>query len=120
MDPLTNPALPFFDPAGLREELTSCWLEIPCNADQVRARVLPRLKALKAQAQNEARGLLERTGDGRACAKALVLFQDELVKLIYDLSTFHIYRALKPAAATEPMALSSAPRPDFAAPGCST
>ena len=43
---------------------------------------------------------------GRACAKALALFQDELVKLIYDLSTFHIYCALKPAAA-EPMALAA-------------
>ena len=104
MDAFTNPGPPSFDLACLREELTSYWLEIPRNADQVRVRVLPRLKALKAQAQSEARGFLERTGDGRACAKALALFQDELVKLIYDLSIFHICRALKPAAA-EHMAL---------------
>ena len=104
MDAFTNPGPPSFDPACLREELTSYWLEIPPHADQVRVRVLPRFKALKAQAQSEARGFLERTGDGRACAKALALFQDELVKLIYDLSIFHICRALKPAAA-EPMAL---------------
>ena len=99
MDPLTNPALPFFDPAGLREELTSCWREIPRNAAQVRARVLPRLKDLKAQVRSEARAFLERTGDGRACATALASFQDELVKLIYDFSTFHIYLTLKSTTA---------------------
>ena len=92
-----------FDPACLREELTSSWGEIR-RPDQARAGVLRRLKALKAEAQSEAQGLLEQTGDGRACAKALALFQDELVKLIYDLSTFHISRAPKPPAAV-PMAL---------------
>ena len=92
-----------FDPACLREELTSSWGEIR-RPDQARAGVLRRLKALKAEAQSEAQGLLEQTGDGRACAKALALFQDELVKLIYDLSTFHISRAPKPPAAM-PMAL---------------
>jgi len=104
MDIFDNPGPSSFDPACLFEELTSSWVEISPHADQVRARVLPWLKDLKAQAQSEARGLLERTGDGRACAKALALFQDELVKLIYDLSIFHICRALKPSA-TEPMAL---------------
>ena len=97
-----GPSSPF-DPACLREELTSSWGEIR-RPDQARAGVLRRLKALKAEAQREAQGLLEQTGDGRACAKALALFQDELVKLIYDLSTFHIYHAPKPAAAM-PMAL---------------
>jgi [protein-PII] uridylyltransferase len=92
-----------FDPACLREELTSSWGEIR-RPDQARAGVLRRLKALKAEAQSEAQELLEQTGDGRACAKALALFQDELVKLIYDLSTFHISRAPKPPAAM-PMAL---------------
>src|SRR6516165_2356277 len=95
-----------FDPACLREELTSFWGEIR-RPDQVRAGVLRRLKALKAQALSEAQGRLEQTGDGRACAKALALFQDELGKLIYDLSTFHIYHAPKPAAAV-PMALVAA------------
>ena len=61
--------------------------------------MLPRLKDLKVQVRSEARAFLERTGDGRACAMALALFQDELVKLIYDLSTFHIYRGLNPATA---------------------
>jgi [protein-PII] uridylyltransferase len=74
MDAVANPGPSSFDPACLREELTSSWVEFPRDADQVRARVLSRLKALKAQAQSEARGLLERTGDGRGCAKALAMF----------------------------------------------
>ncbi|MGO8955428.1 MAG: [protein-PII] uridylyltransferase [Rhodomicrobium sp.] len=104
MEQLNIPAPPYFDPAGLREEFRSYWRESPENTAQVRTRVLRRLKELKAQARSEAQALLERTGDGRACASALARFQDELVKLIYDFSTTHIYRAGNPTAA-ERMAL---------------
>ena len=104
MDQLNSPVPPYFDPVELREELTSYWRESPDNAAQLRARVLRRLKELKLRARNEAQELLLRTGSGRACASSLALFQDELVKLIYDFSTTHVYRAQNPSAA-EHMAL---------------
>ncbi len=104
MEQRNIPLPPYFNPASLREELSSYWRESPESPAQVRARVLRRLKELKAQARAEAQALLERTGDGRACAAALALFQDELVKLIYDYSASHIYRAQNPTAA-EHMAL---------------
>jgi [protein-PII] uridylyltransferase len=104
MDQLNIPAQLFFDPAILREELTLLWRESAGNPSQARAAVLRRLKELKANARGEAQSLLETTGDGLACAAALASFQDELVKLIYDFSAAHIYRAQNPTAA-ERMAL---------------
>ncbi len=104
MDQINFPAPPFFDPVALREELTCYWREGPDNPSKLRAIVLRRLKELKVNARNEAQALLMRTGDGRACAAALASFQDELIKLIYDYSTTHLYRAQNPSAA-EHMAL---------------
>ena len=103
MDQLNVTAPPYFDPAALREELKAYWRESSDPA-KARAKVVRRLKELKAVARSEAEQLLERTGDGRACAKALAQFQDELIKLIYDFSTSNIYRAQNPTA-SERMAL---------------
>ncbi len=104
MDQLNFPAPPFFDPVAVREELSSYWRDSSESSPQARARVLKRLKELKAFAREQAQAILERTRDGRKCASALSLFQDELIKLIYDFSTGHIYRAQNPTAA-ERMAL---------------
>ena len=98
MDQINFPAPPYFDPAALREELSAYWEERD-SPSQIRARVVRRLKELKQQARAEAEALLLRTGDGRACASALATFQDELIKLIYDYSTTHLYRAQNPSAA---------------------
>jgi [protein-PII] uridylyltransferase len=104
MDQLNIPVPPYFDPAILRDELTTLWRESAGNPSQARARVLKRLKALKSRARGEAQSFLETAGDGLACAAALASFQDELVKLIYDFSAAHVYRAQNPTAA-ERMAL---------------
>jgi len=104
MDQINAAIPPFFDPASLREELSAYWRESADNPNQLRPRVVRRLKELKATAHTEAEALLLRTGDGRACAAALALFQDELIKLIYDFSTRHLYRAQNPSSA-EHMAL---------------
>ena len=104
MDQLNFPAPPFFDPVAVREELNSYWQESGENQAQARPRVLKRLKELKAYAREQAQAVLERTKDGRKCAAALSQFQDELIKVIYDYSTGHIYQAQNPTAA-ERMAL---------------
>jgi [protein-PII] uridylyltransferase len=104
MDQLNFPAPPFFDPIAVREELNSYWLESGENQAQARPRVLKRLKELKAYAREQAQAVLERTRDGRKCAAALSQFQDELIKVVYDYSTGHIYQARNPTAA-ERMAL---------------
>ena len=98
MDQLNFPAPPYFDPTALRQEFASYWRE-GTEPAKTRAQVLRRLKELKQNARAEAQALLLRTGDGRACASALAVFQDELIKLIYDYSTTYLYRAQNPSAA---------------------
>jgi [protein-PII] uridylyltransferase len=46
-----------------------------------------------------ARRQLERDGDGRACAEGLSAFQDALIRLAYEFTTTHIYRADNPSIA---------------------
>ena len=104
MDQLNFPAPPFFDPAAIRAEFTGYWEQSGESQPQARALVLKRLKELKANAREQAQAILERTRDGRQCAAALSLFQDELIKLIYDYCAGYIYRAQNPTAA-ERMAL---------------
>jgi [protein-PII] uridylyltransferase len=99
MDQPLIPAPPFFDPVQLREELTSYWREAGEGNVELRGRVLNRLKLLRKSARDDAARLLERTGDGRACAAALSHFQDELIKLVYDFATHHVYRAQNPSEA---------------------
>ncbi len=99
MDQINFPVPPYFDPAALREELSSYWREGADSPAKHRALVVRRLKELKQNARAEAEALLLRTGDGRACAAALATFQDELIKLIYDYSTKHLYRAQNPSTA---------------------
>ncbi len=64
-----------------------------------RPAVLQRLKALVSVARDSAREGLERSCNGRACAAALSYFQDELIRLIYDYSATHVYRATNPSDA---------------------
>jgi [protein-PII] uridylyltransferase len=57
------------------------------------------LKPLVQGAQSAAKQQLERDGDGRACAAGLSDFQDALIRLTYDFTTEHIYRAENPSTA---------------------
>ena len=59
---------------------------------------------LVADARGSARTALEIDGNGRKCAESLSYFQDELIRLIYDWTITHVYRATNPSDA-ERMAL---------------
>ncbi len=98
--PHTAPAdaLPAFDPRGLRVELTALHHKHG-NPQDARKDVVERLKALVKHARAEARAGLERDRNGRACAKGLADFQDELIRLIFDYTVTHVYRATNPSDA---------------------
>jgi [protein-PII] uridylyltransferase len=49
--------------------------------------------------RDSARNALEVDGNGRRCAAGLSLFQDELIRLIYDYIVAHVYRATNPSDA---------------------
>lgn len=87
---------PFFDPEGARAELTALW-RAHGEGDGLRAEALGLLKTLVRDARDAARAELDASGDGRACARNLSLFQDELIRLIYDFVVSHVYRATNPS-----------------------
>ncbi|HEV7464354.1 MAG TPA: [protein-PII] uridylyltransferase, partial [Methyloceanibacter sp.] len=54
---------------------------------------------LVVDARAAAERQLEADGDGRACAAGLSAFQDALIRLAYDFTTNHVYRAENPSIA---------------------
>ncbi len=98
MDKVIQRAAPYFDPRELREELSAAF-RAHGDAAQARTTLLLRLKALVAAARASARGGLESDGNGRRCAAGLSLFQDELIRVLYDYTVAHIYRATNPSDA---------------------
>ena len=89
-------ASPFFDPLALRVELTQLYRTAGDNPIAARPAVLERLKALLRDTRDLARLALEADGKGRPCAEGLSHFQDELIRLIYDYTTAHVYRTDNP------------------------
>ena len=87
---------PYFDPRALRVELTAVFRAAGNNASAARPMVLDRLKTLRKDSRNLARLALEADGKGRGCAEGLSAFQDELIRLLYDYTTAHIYRTDNP------------------------
>lgn len=92
------PAAPYFDPIELRAELTALFNSYG-SPREARGAVLDRLKTLVASARRAARTRLEADRSGRRCAQGLARFQDELVKLIFDYTVAHVYRATNPSDA---------------------
>jgi [protein-PII] uridylyltransferase len=90
---------PFFDPLAMREKLTQLWRQHDGNSAELRAALLVQLKQLVRDARESARMALEADGNGRRCAKSLSLFQDELIRLLFDFITSHVYRATNPSQA---------------------
>src|SRR5690349_20856352 len=98
MDTLRFPPAPYFDTQQLRTELTTLF-NAHGTAAEARPAVLDRLKDLVKTARTSARAQLETDGNGRRCATGLARFQDELVRLLYDYTIAHVYRATNPSDA---------------------
>ncbi len=98
MDTSRLPVAPYFEPAELRIELTALF-NAGGSAVEARPAVLERLKGLVATAHESARTQLENDGNGRRCAMGLARFQDELVRLLFDYTVSHVYRATNPSDA---------------------
>ncbi|MEQ1653855.1 MAG: [protein-PII] uridylyltransferase [Hyphomicrobium sp.] len=91
-------APPFFDPAAVRHELTAAF-NAKGSATEMRPALIERLKVLVADARTAARTALEIDGNGRKCAEGLSYCQDELIRVIYDYTVSHVYRATNPSDA---------------------
>ena len=92
------PPAPYFDPLEMRHALTAL-LNASGNPAEARPAIVERLKFLVKAARGTARLQLEADGNGRRCATGLATFQDELVRLLYDYTVAHVYRATNPSDA---------------------
>jgi [protein-PII] uridylyltransferase len=90
---------PYFDAREVRRELTGMFEQHNGVATAARPAVLDRLKGLLKTARAEANRQLVRDGNGRRCAEGLAKFQDELIRLVYDYTLAHVYRATNPSDA---------------------
>ena len=102
MDQRLPPA--FRDPAQIHDELIAVLRQHGSDSPEFRPGLLRILKDWGQNARETARLGLESDGDGRRCATLLSLFQDELIRLLYNFTTSHIYRAENPSTA-ESMAI---------------
>ncbi|HRY07292.1 MAG TPA: [protein-PII] uridylyltransferase [Hyphomicrobiaceae bacterium] len=98
MDKPLDIAAPYFQTEELRQELTAIF-NAAASAPDARPQLLDRLKLLVANARAAAEAGLNTDGNGRRCAAGLSLFQDELIRLIFDYTTAHVYRATNPSDA---------------------
>ncbi len=89
---------PYFDTLAVRRDLTKIFNSSVSVAD-ARPKVLEYLKQLVKTGRESAQNALEVDGNGRRCAAGLSLFQDELIRLIYDYTVSHVYRATNPSDA---------------------
>ena len=99
MDQAAIRQAPYFDFDLLRQETAEIAQTHPGQDTQLRAALVAYLKPLVAEARDAAKQRLEQDGDGRACAAGLSDFQDALIRLAYDVTTEHIYRAQNPSTA---------------------
>ena len=97
MDITAKPKAPYFDPLALRQEVAQL-VAAPKGNFEGRTAVLERLKVLLNSSVATARHQLEADGDGRSCAHGLSLFQDELIRLVYDYTVSHVHPAASDAA----------------------
>jgi len=99
MDQTVLRPAPYFDPAAARETLTALWKNYAGRDSELRAQALALFVSLLEEARDQAERQLQADGDGRRCAEGLSLFQDELIRVIYDFTVEHIYRAQNPSSA---------------------
>lgn len=99
MDKLFKTQPPFFDPSTLRDEITDLWRTHQKQEAKLKTEVLAKLIEVKNFALEQAEKNLIEDGNGRQCAEGLSLFQDELIRVVYDFTTQHVYRAHNPSSA---------------------
>jgi len=89
------------DSDALRAELTAYTKD--SNGDgsstAIRAKVLQRLKDVSKDGRAHIEKLLMEDGRGTLCAKRLSVFQDEIIRVIYDFALAHVFRVNNPSKA---------------------
>ena len=90
---------PYFDLDLLRHEASQLARSYSGQDTSLRKALVERFRQFVDDAQLAAKRQLDQDGDGRACAAGLSAFQDALIRLAYDFTTTHVYRAENPSIA---------------------
>ncbi len=90
---------PYFDAHEVARDLVGYIDAQNGVAHAARPAVLDRLKELLRSARAQAAQQLANDGNGRRCAEGLALFQDELIRLVFDYTIANVYRATNPSDA---------------------
>ena len=90
---------PYFDAHEVARDLVGYIDAQNGVAHAARPAVLERLKELLRSARVQAAQQLANDGNGRRCAEGLALFQDELIRLVFDYTIANVYRATNPSDA---------------------
>ena len=90
---------PYFDSTALREILTALAKQHAKDEFALREATIILLKDLIRDARQVAKENLLNDGNGRKCAAGLSNFQDELIRVLYDFTVNHVYRAQNPSTA---------------------
>lgn len=86
-----------FDPGKISREVDLLAEKHAGHDDAFRAAVTQLLKAEMAQARNAAQAELLKDRHGRACAERLCFVQDEIIRILYNAATRHLYRSHTPS-----------------------
>ncbi len=99
MDQVVKPEAPYFNSSDFREELTELARRYARDDGQLRCHVLDSMKSLVDAAKETAYDALIKDRNGRKCANGLSTFQDEFIRVLYDFTIHHVYRAQNPSSA---------------------
>lgn len=88
-----------FDSEKARHELTALWRKHGESGNQLRLAALAYLKSKLSKAFDGTRERFEESNNGFRCAEELSGVQDELIRVIYDFTITHVYRAKNPSDA---------------------
>ncbi len=86
-----------FDIAAATADLNHIALDYGGCEPELRIAVAQRLKAAVAEGRAMAEQLLQRDRQGRLCAERLSQMQDELIRVLYEFATTHLYTAQNPS-----------------------
>jgi [protein-PII] uridylyltransferase len=98
---------PLLDPVALRADLDAIAAANGSGGSSAaRAKVLARLKEIRAETRAKAEALLMQERSGLAAAGRLSAAQDDMIRAIYDFALAHVYPATNPSTA-EHMAIAA-------------
>src|SRR3982075_3136951 len=92
-------AVEVFDAAAVAGELENLVPEYGGNERELRLAVSRRLKAALLEGRVVAERLLIKDRHGRRCAERLCFMQDEIIRVLFEFTTKHLYPAQNPSEA---------------------